>query len=179
MRALLLSSMMVLLGASGLACKRRINKAPPISSFSQSYASENGLVSVRYPADFAAKKLSANSILLARNFGDGTDEAIAFTAIPKPITDDLQEYARVVLTAEVKSLENYSETSKRASMCGKSASVETVGRWGSNPRVMYERHSCIFLFNGHGYSIAFSVPERRAGEEVPLLEQIRQTADMH
>jgi hypothetical protein len=178
-RALLVSLLALVVFGSSVACKRR-NRAPqgaPV--FSQSYATENGLVTVRYPSDFAAKKLSANSILVARNLGDGTDEAIAFTAIAKPITDDLNEYARVVLTAEVKSLQNYTETSKKASSCGPAPSIETIGRWGSNPMTMYERHSCIFLFNGHGYSIGFSAPERRAATEVPLLEQIRQTADVH
>jgi hypothetical protein len=179
-RALLSAALvLLLLGSSTLACKRRLlnRSSPQTSTLSQSYATENGLITAHYPADFAAKRLSANSILLARNLGDGTDEAIAFTGIPVPITDDQNEYARVVLAAEVKGLQNYTETSKQAASCGPAMGIETIGRWGSNPKVMYERHSCIFLLNGHGYSIAFSAPERHAAEEIPLLMRMRQSVE--
>ena len=181
MRALLSSSfLLVVLGSSGLACKRRsiTRTSPQNETFTQSYSSENGLVTVHYPADFAAKKLSPQSIILARNLGDGTDEAISFTAIATPITDDLNEYARVVLNAEVKGLQGYTETSKKQSTCGAGhPSVETVGRWGTSPLLKYERHSCIFLHDGHGFSVAFSTPEKHAGEDVPLLQRIRQSAE--
>lgn len=180
-RTLLFSAILVsLVGSSSVACKRRsINRtSPQADAFTQSYSTENALVTAHYPADFAAKKLSANSIILARNLQDGTDEAIAFTAVATPISDDLNEYARVVLNAEVKGLQGYTETSKKQSTCGAGhPSIETVGRWGSNPMLKYERHSCIFLANGHGYSIGFSAPERHAAEEIPLLQRIRQSAE--
>lgn len=180
-RALLSFAFLVLLvGSSSVACKRRsINRTSPSSvALTQSYSTENGLVTAHYPADFAAKKLSANSIILARNLQDGTDEAIAFTAVAKPISDDLNEYARVVLNAEVKGLKSYTETSKKQSTCGAGhPSIETVGRWGESPTLKYERHSCIFLANGHGYSIGFSAPERHSAEEVPLLQRIRESVE--
>ena len=180
-RALLTSSLLlVLLGSSTVACKRRsINRTSPQTvTFTQSYSTENGLVTAHYPADFAAKKLSANSIILARNLGDGTDEAIAFTAVATPITDDLNEYARVVLNAEVKGLQGYTETSKKQSTCGGGhPSIETTGQWGTDPMLKYQRHSCIFLHDGHGFSVGFSTPEKHAAEDVPLLQRMRQSAE--
>jgi hypothetical protein len=169
-RALLLLAVVLVVVAG---CRPRKKSTASTGALTQNYVSENGLITVHYPADFAAKKLGNSVVLLSRNFGDGTDEAIAFAPIETPISDDLNEFARVVELASTKELTRYTEKSKSPASCGVAEGIEVVGRW--TPKLgapSYERRSCIFFHNGHGFAFTYSYPESRAREELPLMKKI-------
>ena len=163
------------------ACRRRKTTAQSdAGAFTQSYKSENGLITVHYPPDFAAKKVGKSVIVVSRNFSDGTDEAIAFTPIETPISNDLNEFARVVDIAETETLNRYTEKSKQPGLCGPSPAIETTGRWiGKQDGTVYERRSCIFLHNGHGFAFTYSVPEKHATAELALMKKMIAATDFN
>jgi hypothetical protein len=164
----------------GTGCKLRKKPPPSNGALTQSYVSENGLITVHYPADFAAKKLGNSVVLLSRNLGDGTDEAIAYAPIETPISDDLNEFARVVELASTKDLNRYTEKSREPASCGAAEGLEVVGRWvPESGRIAYERRACIFFKNGHGFAFSYSFPESRAGEERPLLKKIVESTQIN
>jgi len=137
---------------------------------SESYTSKNGLVTAHYPASFAAKTVGKSVVMLARNLDGGLDEAITFVPIEKPISDELGEFARIVAKAEEGALDGFTLTSSGPATCNGQSGTQKTGTWGSS--ATYIRRACYFLRNGHGYSVAYIVPQSRAAEETPVLVQI-------
>lgn len=172
--------LLVALVAAASACKRRKTATGASSSaLTQSYTSANGLVTAHYPADFAAKRDGESVIILSRNLRDGTDEAVAFVAVDTPISDDLEEFTRVVNLASTKQLNRYEETGKRPASCGKFPGIEITGSWRAEDGITrYERRACHFLHGGHGYVFTFSVPKRHASEEIPQLMRILEATEL-
>jgi len=176
-------SFVALLALALLACKR----GPPSGgatgaspAMTESYPSKNGLITVHYPATFIAKTVGTSSIVLARNLTGGLDEALAFVPIETPISTEVHEFARVVGAAEVKDLNSYVETSSLPATCAGKPGIETIGTWHSSRGTLtYVRKACHFIHNGHGYSIAYSVPSTVAAEEEPTLHAIREATQFN
>jgi hypothetical protein len=153
---------------------------PTAEALTQAYASKNGLITVRYPGSFAAKTVGKSSIVLARNLSDGTDEALVFVSVEKPISDELAEFARVVNGATVKELDHYSETSSRAATCNGQPGIEAVGTWGQRTDGgAYRRRACFFLRQGHGYAFTYSMPETHVATDDALLLRIREATEFN
>jgi hypothetical protein len=149
------------------------------AAMTASYAAKNGLLTAHYPADFAASTVGTSSIVVSRNLPGGLDEALVFVPIETPISTELREFARVIGAAEVKDLHGYVETSALPATCVGAAGIETTGTWKSERGALtYLRKACHFLHNGHGYSIAYSVPSTRAAEEEPTLRAIREATQL-
>jgi hypothetical protein len=154
--------------------------AGALAAMTESYASKNGLLTAHYPADFAASTVGTSSIVVTRNLPGGLDEALAFVPIEKPISTELREFARVIGAAEIKDLNGYVETSALPATCVGAAGIETTGTWKSERGSMtYLRKACHFIHNGHGYSIAYSVPSTHAAEEEPTLRAIREATQLN
>jgi hypothetical protein len=177
----------VILGCALVACKRGAPSADAVAetrgataAMTQSYTSKNGLLTAHYPADFAASTVGTSSIVVTRNLPGGLDEAMAFVPIEKPISAELGEFARVVGAAEVKELNSYVETSSLPATCVGAPGIETTGTWRSKSGALtYLRKACHFIHNGHGYSIAYSVPSPRAAAEEPTLHAIREATQLN
>ncbi len=171
-------SFVAILAVALLACKKGAPKPP--AGLTESYASKNGLITAHYPADFAASTVGTSSIVVSRSLPGGLDEALALVPIDRPISNDLKEFARVVGAAEVKDLHGYLESSSLPATCAGKPGIETTGTWKSEKgSLTYLRKACHFLSNGHGYSIAYSVPSTLATEEEPNLRAIREATQFN
>ena len=180
-------AIVALLGCALVSCKRDAPSADAVAepqgkpaALTQSYTSKNGLLTAHYPADFAASTAGTSSVVVTRNLPGGLDEAMAFVPIEKPISGELAEFARVVGAAEVKELNSYVETSSLPGTCVGAPAIETTGTWKSKSGTLtYLRKACHFIHNGHGYSIAYSVPSPHAAEEEPTLHAIREATQLN
>lgn len=181
MRKPLFFGVILALGLGG--CKRgspTSEAAGVVSAMTESYPAKNGLLTVHYPASFAAEAVGTSSIVLVRDLPGGLDEALSFVPIETPILSELHEFARVIGAAEVKDLNSYVETSSLPATCAGKPGLETTGTWRSaRTTLTYLRKACHFLHNGHGYSIAYSVPSTRAAEEEPTLRAIREATQFN
>lgn len=150
------------------------------AGMTESFASKNGLITAHYPASFAASTVGTSSIVVTRNLPGGLDEALALVPIERPISNDLKEFARVIGAAEVKELHGYVESSSLPASCAGKPGIETTGTWRSEKGTLtYLRKGCHFLDNGHGYSIAYSVPSTLAATEEPTLRAIREATQFN
>ena len=171
-------SFVAVLAVALLACKKGAPKPP--AGLTESFPSKNGLITAHYPADFAASTVGTSSIVVSRSLPGGLDEALALVPIDKPISNDLKEFARVIGAAEVKELHGYVESSSLPATCAGKPGIETTGTWRSEKGTLtYLRKACHFLSNGHGYSIAYSVPSTLAAEEEPTLRAIREATQFN
>jgi hypothetical protein len=145
-----------------------------VPEMTESYPAKNGLITVHYPASFAAETVGTSAIVLVRDLPGGLDEALTFVPIETPISRELREFARVIGAAEVKELKSYVETSSLPATCAGKPGLETTGTWrATRGTLTYLRKACHFIHNGHGYSIAYSVPSTLVAEEEPTLRAIR------
>jgi hypothetical protein len=171
-------SFAVILAVSLLGCTKGGPK--PAAGMTESFVSKNGLITAHFPADFAASSVGESSIVVSRNLPGGQDEALAFLPIEKPISSDLQEFARVIGAAEVKNLHGYVESSSLPATCAGKPGIETTGTGRAEKGTStYLRKACHFLANGHGYSITYSVPSTLAAEEEPTLRAIREATQFN
>jgi hypothetical protein len=160
--------------------KATAEAAGAVPAMTESYAAKNGLLTVHYPASFAASTVGTSSIVLVHNLPGGLDEALAFVPIETPVSTELHEFARVVGAVEVKDLKSYVETSSLPATCAGKPGLETTGTWRSTRgSLTYLRKACHFVHNGHGYSIAYSVPSPRVAEDEPTLRAIREATQFN
>jgi len=152
---------------------REITDAGEIPSvvLGESYHSPNGLITAHYPGDFAAKVAGKAAIMMTRNLDDDESELITLVSVVEPVSTDLTEYTRVVSLAEVKKLDGYQQISKTTTKCLGVDGVEIVSTWKPG-KVIYRRHWCGFLRNGHGYAFAYTLPESSVESDAPLLRSI-------
>lgn len=163
-----------------LACKKLAKKlkgtsAGPSTSepFSQSYSSRNGLITVHYPASFAAKTVAHSSVELVRKLRLGHAEVVALVPIQRPITDDLDELSRVMSNAQIKGLNRFTKHYERHTTCNGQPGIEIEGVWytkSTGDAVVW--HSCNFMRAGHGYSFSYLVPQADAATQAPYLQKI-------
>jgi hypothetical protein len=151
------------LGASSLA-------ASP-EALTETFATENGLLKLHYPADFAAKSVTKGVVVVSRNLGNGWDEAATFAAIEKPISDDAREFARVFDKASLAKRTNFVEQKRTETDYREGRGVETVGTWGK-PGKVFRLHQWTFVRHGHGYHFEYSVPDAQAAKEEPVVQSI-------
>ena len=185
------TGLLLLLACSLLSCRRfaegfaeglkgETKAAAKAEAIDQSYVSKNGLITVHYPGSFAAKTVGQSVVVLAKNLGDGTDEAVTFASVDQPISDEVGEFARVVDHATVEKLGQYAEKMKKPATCNGQPGVETYGTWVTEQGgIRISRRACYFLRDGHGYSFAFSVPENHEAEQEPILQKILDATEFH
>ena len=150
---------------------------------SQSYKTTNGLLTAHYPADFAAKRLDDATLMVSRNLGDGSDEVVTFGAVPDPITDDPQEFGRILLDSLAKGVSAKGGTSQKgpvrpAKCLGSYPGVEAEMTFTMAPGHPYDSKSCFFMIGKRGYELRYDVPRSHATQDLPLLERIIDSAEL-
>jgi len=168
---------LIFLATLGGGCRRlAMRSAPQSTALTESYSSKTGLITVHYPALFAARTVGPQSnVLLARSFDDGSDEAIVFVAIENPVSDELGEFARVSELKNGAHYNKYQQLSSARVTFGGVPAVLTRGSWETDKRHQsYLRSSYVLLRDGKGYIFSSVYPQARAAEEGPLLDKIVQ-----
>jgi hypothetical protein len=183
--ALQQSGTALLVVACLLGCKllpKSHRRSPPAAPepLTQTHDSANGLVTLHYPASFAAEKVGTGSIVLSRNLPNGHSETVSFVTIEEPISHELAEFARVVQAAQVKKLDGYAPISERTTACNAVTCIESTGTWHSSlGSVTYRRLGLAFIKNGHGYAFSYSVPQTEAATDELLLAKIVESTDFN
>jgi hypothetical protein len=173
---------LVMLGLFGLGVafdvyrgmKGRSSASPTSTAPTHSYSTTNGLVTVHYPADFAAKNLDATTVSLSKNFIGGQNEAVTIAAVPHPISNDVREIARLLhADTEKEALSRdgtYTHTDDHAGNC-----LGVYRGWEVNVSYnlllggIYLSKSCFFLVDNTVFELRYDVPSVHAKEETPLL----------
>ena len=110
---------------------------------------------------------------LARNLGLGSDEAIVFVPIQKPISDELDELSRVLANAQTKRLNRFTKRYEKHTVCNGQPAIELEGVWYTEDTgTAGIWHSCNFVKDGHGYSFSYLVPEADEATQGPYLKKI-------
>jgi hypothetical protein len=141
----------------------------------ENFATQNHLITLHYPADFAAKVIDGDTLVLSRNLPDGETDVLHFMALADPISNDNNEFTRVAGQVESKKPSDweYREVSKGKATCNGMPGLEIVSTWkppGSNMRS--RRWWCAFLRNGHGYAFSYNTPGNVPDAHEALLRSI-------
>jgi len=151
---------------------------------SETYITTNGLVTAHYPADFAAKSIDSGTLMLSRNNSDGTDEVVEVAGVPNPISDDVNEFSRVLVQAMKKNIEStttgkWVETSRRRTTCFKTYAglqiegTYTAGITKENVKI------CYFMRPNKGYELKTIVPAMHESRDLPVLQGIVDATEIH
>lgn len=160
--------------------------APPTSAvdagasdaLTERYTTGNGLVTVRYPASFAASKQGDAAVIVTRPLADGNAETLVFEAVETPVSNDLKELERLLSAAEAKQLEGYVALSTRPGTCHGRPGIEVIGSFVTKNGATYDRRACRFYDDGHFYSFAYALPRGKPAAETRLLETIVDAAEI-
>lgn len=157
------------------AALRASTSAP--ARLSRSYKPRVGLIVAHYPSDFAAKNLDDDTLLLDRNVGFGQDEAVLLAAVDRPISDDVNEFARVLLLANQRHIVgtggSYRELSRAPAACFRGMPGLEVSSQGTlKSGVVVKMWTCFFMHSGHGYEFKTISPSWRSASDGPLLRRI-------
>ncbi len=152
------------------------------SALTETYASPNGLVTAHYPSDWAAKSVDTGTLTITRNLTDGTDELVYVAGIENPITNDVNELARVLMVTQTKTIEatgeKWIETSRSHVPCFKSypgLRVEGTFRAGGTKEKL---RMCFVLRPNRAYVTKTMVPEIHEAVDLPLLESMVDATDL-
>jgi hypothetical protein len=142
-------------------------------ALTQSYASNNGLITVKYPARWKAETIGQSVIQISRSLGGSEDEDLTLISIPVPVDQDLQRFTTILVGAEIPKLNGYAEVSRKTTRCaGAVPGVEIEATWVPPNNITYRRWSCTFLKSGRGYSFAFDLPRTKSSRDQALLKSI-------
>lgn len=167
---------------SGVSCKRlaHLGDSKRETALKAKYDSPNGMISVHYPEDFAAKTVGTSVVQLVRNVPPYDAEVLTFLSVEQPISNDVGELERVIAKAEesvrAKNDTTYVERSHEKSSCFGVDCVVAKGTW-TNSGNRFERTSSTFLRNGHGYSFTTIVPESLEGEDAAVIRAITEATE--
>ncbi len=143
---------------------RTANEAPGSRGLPQSFATKNKLVTAHYPSDFVATTIDEGTILVSRRTSDGPVEGIVIGGFARPISNEVDEFARLLLTQMDKKYKeeggsSYVETGRHPAQClgrYEGLQVDVTYKMASGPR--YTQSSCVFLKGNAGYVARFYVP---------------------
>lgn len=151
------------------------------ASLSESYTSPNGLVKAHYPSDWAAKAVDGGTLTISRNLTDGTDELVYLAGIENPITNDVDELARVLIASQTKTIEasgsKWVETSRSHTTCFQTYSGLSVYGTFHAGGVKEKVHMCFWLRKNKVYVTKTMVPEIHEVLDLPLLQSMVDATD--
>jgi hypothetical protein len=134
----------------------------------------SGLLRLHFPSSFNPIPDSDTFTLLSATEESGVNPRSIVTVMthPEPASQDPVEYARTVQDGRARSLAGYALLSTRPSCCFRDVrGVET--RWkyreeeDEGPFEMQAR-ACMFVKNGHGFSLMYSFDPKRPSDEAKL-----------
>lgn len=146
-------------------------------SLSEHYPTSNGLVVAHYPSDFAAKSLDHATIMLSRNNTDGTDEVVTVAGVENPISNDVNEFSRVLVQQMKKNIEAYGdkwvETSRKRTTCfGSYSGLQIEGTYVASGITRENVKICYFMRTNKGYEMKTIVPAIHETRDLPLLQSM-------
>lgn len=147
-----------------------IDPPPATPAFPQSYAQKSGLLRMHFPSDLVANPDSNNLTFLEPTQGApvSTKSLVTFTSNPDPISQDPNEYARVLQGARQKALTGYRLLSTIPGRCFRNMQgVETRWEFDEGNTVMRGR-ACAFVHHKHGYSFMYAYDPARPKDEAYL-----------
>lgn len=157
---------------------------PAKIKLSEHYDTPNGLMTAHYPPDFAAKKIDNVTILVSRRVGTG-DEFVTLGAIPveKAVTDDIEEFARLMLVSVEKNVDAKGGSSTRgkrrdAKCLGKYDGVEYEPTFNLPIVGDYVGKACFFEYQKRMHIVRYDVIKTYATRDTPLLEKIVDATDL-
>ena len=147
------------------------------SSLSETYPTSNGLIVAHYPADFAAKSLDHATIMLSKNNSDGTDEVVTVAGDENPISNDVNEFSRVLVQQMTKNSEVYGdhwvETSRKRTTCfGSYSGLQIEGTYTASGITKENVKICYFMRPNKGYEMKTIVPAIHEATDLPLLQSM-------
>ena len=153
------------------------------SAITESYTAKNALVVAHYPSDFAAKSPDDDTITLQKNLGDGSADLVQIAAVVTPISDDVNEFGRVLIRSMVKDIESYGdkwyETGRSSKACYKSyAGLEVTGWFMARGTTKTNVTLCFFMATTHGYMIKTIVPAKHEMRETATLQAIADATEL-
>lgn len=152
-----------------VACNRP-PAGPVMEPLTQTYSTQNGLITAHYPAAFAANAGSESRIQLNRTAP--VDVSLSMSAHEAPVSTDVNEYARVVLAAMTGTLDGYQELGRAATTCNGVPGIQARGTFRGGLGTPFYWSACAFVRNGHGYSFFYVVPQADAAAWSPMLQSI-------
>jgi hypothetical protein len=170
--------------ASGCKRPRSLLHVDPDPAIDTTYDAPNGMLRLHYPKSFAARVGRNNVVSVSRVVGMGEDESVSVVAVDRPISNDVREFARVVLDrgqeAEAKLTTNFHETARFDAKCfGENDGIEAIAAFESKTLgVEYVQGSCTFLRDGHGYYFSWALPAHLSNEHGPLLRKIMRSTEL-
>ena len=139
-----------------------------------SFPAPGGLFIAHYPAAWVASTSGENTVLVTRHSvpAKPSDPVAVLVGIDTPVSNDLQEFNRVVSTAMASKLTSFVETSRRRTTCFNQPGIEIEGTFVEADKVPSKLHSCALLRGKHGYYFAYSLPQSDNDHEArQVLEQ--------
>ncbi len=140
-------------------------------------------MTAHYPADFAAKALDHATLMLSKNNADGSDEVVEVAGVENPISNDVNEFSRVLINMMKKNIEasgdRWTETSRRRTTCFKSyPGLEVQGTFTAKGITKENVKICYFMRPGKGYELKTIVPAVRETRDLPTLQSIVDATDV-
>ena len=153
------------------------------TTFTQTYSTSNGVVTAHYPSDWAAKSIDHATLAITRNLGDGTDELVYVAGVKNPISDDVNEFSRVLINAMVKNIEatgdTWTETSRHRDTCFRTFSGLAVeGTFTAKGITKENVRMCFFMQTDRGYELKTMVPAIHESRDLPLLQSMIDATDV-
>ncbi len=147
------------------------------TALSEKYPTSNGLVVAHYPADFAAKSLDHATIMLSKNNTDGTDEVVTVAGVENPISNDVNEFSRVLVQQMKKNIEVYGdkwvETSRKKTVCfGSYSGLQIEGTYLASGITRENVRICYFMRPNKGYEMKTIVPAIHETRDLPVLQSM-------
>jgi hypothetical protein len=142
----------------------------PAEALSQTFATQNGLASVHYPADFAASTPNEHVVTVQRHAHAGAHYVVV-DAIGKPVSEHLEEVDRIVRIELAKALQSFVATPVVKSTCHTEAGVASGGTYVEEGTT-YDLRACAFMKSGKYYRCSYAAPKSEFASIEPLLKRI-------
>jgi hypothetical protein len=156
---------------------------PPPADFTIRRATKTGLVAISYPPQFGAKALDGSTLFVEHPLGGLDDEGVVIAGLVNPRTDDVDEFARLLVQAKIDHVTSeggtYAETGRKYTTCYaglEGLRIDSTVTFQSGRVLVLS--TCYWMYNGHAYEAGSLVSSGRAAEELPLLNRILGTLEM-
>jgi hypothetical protein len=140
-------------------------------ALSQTFAAKNGLFTVHYPENYAASTPGDHDVILRRPLPGGAEIGIVVTAVPNPVSDQLEELDRLARLELPKQFPGYVAGPLVPGTCHQHPGLHSQGSFTS-AGIAFENRACAFMIGAHYHRCYYAAPADQLAELEPLLERI-------
>jgi hypothetical protein len=158
-------------GAPSAAADGGATREPLVRTF----ATKNGLVTVRYPETFAASTPNEHAVMLQRGTTSGA-QYVVVDAISEPASDQLEEVDRLVRLAAAKQLDHFVAGPVTSTTCHGEPGVASGGSYREGGT--YELRACAFMKHGQYHRCAYGAPPTGLAAVEPLFKEICEAVEL-